>query len=118
MRCALPVNARENAGVVINLATGVMGRAAAGDTFDSIEGFYGTDFADIMTGAGGDDYFLGADGDDTLCGGGGSDVLIGGGGADTLNGGAGDDFLYPGSDTDADTIIGGPAMTGSTISTP
>ncbi|MGI8605381.1 MAG: calcium-binding protein [Verrucomicrobiales bacterium] len=65
---------------------------AAGDTFVSIERFFGSDFNDTMLGTGGRDYLAGDKGDDVLRGRGESDLLVGGAGGDTLDGGDGVDF--------------------------
>lgn len=56
---------------------------AAGDTYISIEGLMGGDFADTL---------MGDDGANLLIGGGGDDRLVGGLGADTLIGGTGFDW--------------------------
>ena len=97
----------ENNGVTFDLQTGVAKGAAKGDTFHSIEYFYGTDFADVMKGDAHQNSFWGNGDDDQLFGRGGNDQLGGGEGADLLNGGGGDDRLYPGDDHDADVVIGG-----------
>lgn len=71
---------------------------AVGDIYNTIEGFRGSVYADILGGDGtdnriegydGNDWLFGGAGYDTLLGGAGNDVLNGGDGADTLNGGAG-----------------------------
>src|SRR4029078_1420791 len=61
---------------------------AAGDSYASIEGIFGTGFNDTITGNGGNNLLFGAYGDD---------ILIGGGGADELHGGPGagaDTFVF------------------------
>jgi Ca2+-binding RTX toxin-like protein len=108
----------------INLATGIHGGSAAGDSFASIEKFFGSNAeGDTMTagagaisfnGQGGDDLLLGGDGNDRLTGGAGRDCLLGGAGRDTLEGGAdqdimtggagGDVFLYARADFGRDMI--------------
>jgi Ca2+-binding RTX toxin-like protein len=55
--------------------------SAAGDTFVSIEGLIGSDYADELSGNGEDNMIEGRDGDDTLIGYGGDDTLDGGDGA-------------------------------------
>ncbi|MFT3988268.1 M10 family metallopeptidase C-terminal domain-containing protein [Aestuariivirga sp.] len=82
--------------ISINLTTGVLGGAAAGDSFVSIERITGSNTAgDTMVGSAARDQFYGMGGNDTLSGGGGNDVLAGGAGGDTLTGGAGCDvFLF------------------------
>ncbi|MFD0916868.1 calcium-binding protein [Pseudahrensia aquimaris] len=111
-------------GVSINLITGVHGGDAAGDTFASIEKFFGStveddfmrtgaaraDFAgfggnDTLIGGSSVDRISGGDGDDILFGGSASDTLQGGGDNDTLNGGGGRDlFLYVNAAFGQDTI--------------
>ncbi|GLQ11239.1 serralysin [Devosia yakushimensis] len=64
---------------------------AAGDTFVSIEGIWGSDFSDSLRGDDLDNAINGAAGIDSLYGRGGDDILMGGAGADILNGGSGSD---------------------------
>ena len=82
-------------GVSIDLAAGVAGSLAGGetDTLISIENAIGTDFADTLNGDGGANALTGGLGDDTLHGNGGNDLLIGGQGNDVLDGGAGVDTV-------------------------
>jgi len=72
-------------GVFINLATGVHGGEAAGDTFIGIEQFSGTSQADTMIGDAANNVLLGNNGNDVLSGGLGADVLDGGAGTDTAS---------------------------------
>jgi Ca2+-binding RTX toxin-like protein len=69
---------------------------ALGDTYNSIEGLVGSNFADKLTGDGQANSIWGA---------GGADTLYGLGGSDYLNGGDGIDIFYGG--TGADTMVGG-----------
>ena len=89
-----------DAGVTVNLATGTAeGGHAEGDTLTGIEGVYGSNYADHLTGDAGHNNLIGADGDDALDGGTGDDNLQGRAGADMLDGGAGEDTaIYWGSD--------------------
>ena len=66
---------------------------AAGDTFFSIERFYGSNFGDTMLGDGGFNYLAGDQGNDLIEGRDGTDLLMGGAGADTLDGGPGVDYV-------------------------
>ncbi|MCB1434015.1 MAG: hypothetical protein KDK75_16420 [Alphaproteobacteria bacterium] len=79
--------------VKLNLDTGVHGGAAAGDTFISIEKFYGSANADIMKGGSAAVTLFGMSGDDTLTGGNKSDTIQGGTGNDTMRGGGGADVF-------------------------
>ncbi|MDB5595615.1 MAG: cya 9, partial [Hyphomicrobiales bacterium] len=72
------------------------GGDAAGDVIVNVEGVIGSDFADTLTGDGGDN---------TLAGRGGSDALYGNAGNDTLRGEDGDDHLFGG--VGADILDGG-----------
>jgi len=71
--------------VTVNLTTNAgLGADAQGDTYNSIEGVYGSSFNDSLIGSGLSD---------TLYGGAGDDTLAGLGGADSLDGGTGNDFV-------------------------
>jgi serralysin len=97
-------------GATVNLATGVHGGAAAGDSFTSVETFIGSSTAaDSFTGGtaavslngdGGGDTLNGGSKADFLNGGDGTDVLSGKAGADTLLGGRGNDQQSGGSGAD------------------
>lgn len=67
--------------------------------------FSGSDDADRILGAGGDDELFGGKGDDHISGGTGNDTIYGGEGDDRLNGGSGDDVLY--GDTGTNELVGG-----------
>ncbi|WP_432431690.1 beta strand repeat-containing protein [Rhizobium leguminosarum] len=64
------------AAITLNLQSGVHTGDAAGDTFDSIEAFAGSNFNDTL---------IGGTSDDILIGGAGADQLIGGAGTDTAS---------------------------------
>jgi Ca2+-binding RTX toxin-like protein len=70
---------------------------AGTDTFVSIENVVGSNFADRLTGDGGNNLLDGGAGNDVLSGGVGNDRLIGGAGADRLDGGSGCDTADYGS---------------------
>ncbi|KAM3116326.1 calcium-binding protein [Phormidesmis sp. 146-33] len=98
------------AGVIASLTTGAGATGdARGDVFQSIENLEGSaysdrligdQFANILSGLGGDDFLDGRDGDDALYGGDGRDRLLGSGGNDQIFGGAGDDDLDGGDGND------------------
>jgi Ca2+-binding RTX toxin-like protein len=76
--------------------------------------YTGTDGANRLDGAGGNDEILGLKGKDLLIGGAGKDSIEGGGGHDTIFGGAGRDSIEGGSGNDVisggsnrDTLMGG-----------
>jgi Ca2+-binding RTX toxin-like protein len=86
----------------LNLATNTFSGAAAGDSFASIEGFYGSNAAaDTMTGGANAVRFEGFGGSDTLTGGTMGDTLRGWTGNDTLSGGLGDDKIQGGVGNDS-----------------
>jgi Ca2+-binding RTX toxin-like protein len=71
------------AGVRIDLSTGVALDGDGGrDRLTQIEGVYGSDFADRITGNAGVNELFGNAGNDLLIGGGGQDLTVGGAGAD------------------------------------
>ncbi|WP_436092708.1 PA14 domain-containing protein, partial [Devosia sp. LjRoot16] len=83
---------------------------AAGDTYNSVEAFAGSQHADTLIagaataflyGENGNDLIYGGAAADYLNGGAGGDVLTGAGGADILEGGDGNDQLDGGADNDA-----------------
>ncbi len=75
--------------VVVDLVNGGSAGDAAGDTYDSVEFVYGSDYDDVIIGDDANNRLVGADGDDQLFGGEGKDYLVGGEGADAMDGGAG-----------------------------
>jgi len=81
--------------VSVNLAdsNAEQGGHAAGDVLTGIEVLIGSDFADTLTGDGGDNRFDGGEGNDEIDGGAGDDRLDGRAGDDALTGGVGDDVL-------------------------
>lgn len=93
-------------GVVVSFATGsgTIGDAA-GDTFNSIETFSGTNFKDTANGGDADESLIGWGGNDVLRGANGNDELSGGDGDDTIAGGNGNDSLL--GNFGADTLLGG-----------
>ena len=93
------------AGVIFSTAAGGTGGDAAGDTYSSIERFYGSSHNDQITGGASADFLNGLAGNDIINGEGGADRLYGSAGNDTLNGGAGNDLLVGGAG--ADVLNGG-----------
>jgi Ca2+-binding RTX toxin-like protein len=73
---------------------------AAGDTYTSIEGVLGSNFADLIGGDNSSNVIQGYGGNDWLLGIGGDDWLIGGDGYDLLEGGLGHDILEGGDSLD------------------
>ena len=107
----------ENAaeGVGVDLVEGGFGGEATGDTYDSVEFVYGSNFDDAISGDDGVNRLVGRDGDDVLFGAGGNDYIMGGAGDDSIMGGEGDDvFLYKEMLSGADTIYGFEAGAGRT----
>ncbi len=99
--------------IVLNLANlGASRGAAAGDTFDGVEHFIGSNTGDdTMIGDALGNSFFGSDGDDQLFGGAGDDTLGGGFGTDRLTGGAGRDLFrfhadFYGADVITDFVRG------------
>lgn len=97
----------ETSGVEVDMGTGFIGGAAAGDVFGGgMDGIYGTNYDDTITGydawsGGGDPYtnvFFGRAGDDWFDGRGGPDWMFGDSGDDTfaVTGSPGGDFIYGG----------------------
>jgi Ca2+-binding RTX toxin-like protein len=81
------------AGISLNLAAGVGTGDAAGDAFQSIERFDGSNLGDTLVGNASRNILGGLAGSDSLLGGLGDDLLVGGAGADTLNGQEGADAV-------------------------
>jgi Ca2+-binding RTX toxin-like protein len=73
---------------------------AAGDSYLSIEGLFGSRFSDLLTGDDAVNDIIGLDGNDRLNGWAGNDILHGGNGDDTLDGGPGMDVLIGGAGND------------------
>lgn len=72
-----------NAGASVSLATGLASDGNGGtDTLVSVEGVYGSKFADAIRGDDGSNELFGNAGDDVLRGGGGQDLVVGNAGAD------------------------------------
>lgn len=86
--------------VVLDLALGGTGGMADGDSYNSIERIFGSNFDDSITGDGGANLLYGGLGNDIINGGGGADRLFGGAGSDTLNGGTGNDYIEGGAGGD------------------
>ena len=84
---------RESRGVVASLRTGRTEGAAAGDRYDSIEAFRGTNFDDTFAGDAANNFIDGRNGNDLLIGDGGNDTLVGGLGNDSMYGETGYDTV-------------------------
>jgi Ca2+-binding RTX toxin-like protein len=98
----------EKTGAVINLLNQLLNAGSAdGDTFVSVERFYGSEAAaDNITGDNVSNTIFGNGGADIINGAGGADVLRGGTGADTINGGTESDlFQYTALNEVGDTIV-------------
>jgi Ca2+-binding RTX toxin-like protein len=87
-------------GVSIDVAAGGLTNDAAGDRYNSIERFIGSNFGDIMNGDGANNDFEGGLGGDWLFGNGGNDLLFAGAGNDHVRGGVGDDVIEGGTGSD------------------
>ncbi len=92
-----------NAGVNVNLVTGLATGGGGSDTLGGIENVMGSVFNDTITGDGNANGLNGQDGNDTLVGGDGSDFLTGGMGDDSIDGGngGGDTANYAGASNGA-----------------
>ena len=81
------------------------GDIADGDSFDSLEDAYGSEFDDQIFGTSFNNTLHGLNGDDLINGLDGSDEIEGGKGNDTIYGGTGEDYLY--GNEGNDIIYGG-----------
>lgn len=91
------------AGVTIDVDTGGTAGDALGDTYVSVERFFGSNHGDVLQGSNASDQLRGMGGDDVLIGDAGDDVLAGDAGDDTITGGAGTDALW--GDAGSDTFV-------------
>lgn len=104
-----------DAGVSVLLHAGIAsGGDAQGDTFESIENVYGTEFSDTLVGTHGNNRLFGSGGNDYISAGGGDDYLFGGSGSDLIYASLGDDSIWGDSGSDRlfgdqgnDTVRGG-----------
>ncbi len=76
------------------------GKLYKDDTYESIEGIWGTHFDDTIFGDNGDNIIKGLNGNDTINGRGGVDFIEGGNGVDQILGGDGGDVIFGGNDGD------------------
>jgi Ca2+-binding RTX toxin-like protein len=87
--------------VTVSLLAGTATGADGNDILSGIEGLYGSQYGDTLSGDNAaSNALFGNGGADALFGNGGADYIDGGGGDDTLDGGAGDDNLVGGSGLD------------------
>ncbi|WP_438749220.1 calcium-binding protein [Pararhizobium sp. O133] len=81
-------------GVTASLAkASINTNEAKGDTYSSVENFFGSEFADKLYGNDKGNFLSGNYGNDVISGAGGNDILYGDKGADDLYGGAGKDVF-------------------------
>ncbi|AWU97393.1 DUF4347 domain-containing protein [Azospirillum ramasamyi] len=102
-------------GITLDLGNGANNTGeAAGDTFENIQRWIGSEYADSMTAGDTAVWFWGHGGDDIEHGGAGNDTLEAGDGNDSVFGGGGNDLIYGRADNDElhgqdgnDTVAGG-----------
>jgi Ca2+-binding RTX toxin-like protein len=82
------------AGVQVRLAKGTATGGGGNDTFHSMEGVFGSKYADVLVGGTGADHLEGYNGNDKLYGGKGKDFLDGGKGKDRADGGRARDVCH------------------------
>lgn len=107
--------AKAKADVLVDLVTASLNAGEAeGDTFSSIEGIYGGNYDDDLSGSAKANTILGGKGSDTIDGRAGDDILEGGAHVDSITGGIGDDAIRGGGGNDlmsgdqgADSLNGG-----------
>nr|WP_281502775.1 hypothetical protein [Aliiroseovarius sp. F47248L] len=85
---------RASTGLGVNLQANSATGSAAGDSFLSIENFFGSNHDDEIIGNNEVNHLFGEDGNDTIDGGGGNDLIRGGAGDDVIIGGTGQNLLY------------------------
>ncbi|MFM2391330.1 MAG: hypothetical protein RLZZ437_2885 [Pseudomonadota bacterium] len=88
------------AAVQVNLGTGLVGGAASGHVYQSIEQLVGSAFDDLLIGSGGTGQYSGGAGNDTILGAGGNDLILGGDGNDVLHSGEFAEILVGGAGYD------------------
>ena len=93
------------AGVDVQLDVRVDAPVQIGNDLTQVS-YFGTMFADNITGTDALDRMEGGAGDDTISGGSGNDTLMGGAGSDSLDGGLGDD-AFVGAGSGNDSLDGG-----------
>jgi len=81
-------------GVQVNLLAGLATIGGENDQLISVEGAYGSNFADILTGSSSGNWLVGLAGNDVINGGEGDDDIEGGEGNDVIDGGPGIDYVY------------------------
>lgn len=92
--------------VAVSLSAGVGTLGFAdGDTYDSIEDVFGSEFADTISGDGNNNSLNGFRGNDTIYAGAGQDTVVGDTGSDSLFGSVGNDQIFGGSG--GDFLFGG-----------
>ena len=97
--------------MVADLRGGKVGGIGRGDRLVSVEGLFGTDGPDRVTGSGALNFIFGGAGRDRLSGGAASDALLGAQGRDRLSGGGGRDVMLA-RDAERDVVDCGPGRDG------